>query len=88
MNAPNINAAWRLLRKFPVGQFLKRQCSHKRINQQTAHDIKLELDERGQRMIERDRVRRFRRLRFSIRKARSGIQVPNGVGWWIQLMAR
>ncbi len=37
-----------------VGRFLKRRLrSQKRINQQTAHDIKLALDEQSQRMIER-----------------------------------
>ena len=62
MNAPNINAALATAEKVSrkVGLFLKRQLrSHKRINQQTAHDIKLELDERSQRMIERDLRKAF-----------------------------
>ena len=90
MNAPNINAALATAEKVSrkVGQFLKRQLrSHKRINQQTAHDIKLELDERSQRMIERDLRKAFPEIAFSVRKARSGM-LWNGAGWWIQLMAR
>ena len=62
MNAPNINAALATAEKVSrkVGHFLKRQLrSHKRINQQTAHDIKLELDERSQRKIERDLRKAF-----------------------------
>ena len=56
MKKPKLNEAQQcvegVLRK--VGLFLKRHLrAHKRINQQTAHDIKLELDERSQRMIER-----------------------------------
>ena len=43
-----------------VGVFLKGKLrSHKRINQQTAHDIKLELDDRSQRMIERQLLKVF-----------------------------
>ena len=43
-----------------VGVFLKGKLrSHKRINQQTAHDVKLELDERSQRMIERQLRKAF-----------------------------
>jgi len=56
MKKPNLNAAQQCVEGVTrrVGGFLKRQLhSHKHINQQTAHDIKLELDERSQRMIER-----------------------------------
>jgi hypothetical protein len=43
-----------------VGVFLKGKLrAHKRINQQTAHDIKLELDDRSQRMIERQLLKVF-----------------------------
>ena len=56
MKKPNVNAARKCAEDVSrkVGRFLKRQLrAKKRINQQTAHDIKLELDERSQRMIER-----------------------------------
>jgi len=56
MKKPNVNAAQKCAEDVSrkVGRFLKRQLrANKRINQQTAHDIKLELDERSQRMIER-----------------------------------
>ena len=53
-----LKCAERVSRK--VGVFLKGKLrSHKRINQQTAHDIKLELDERSQRMIEKELRRVF-----------------------------
>ena len=43
-----------------VGFFIKKQLHvHKKINHQSAHDIKLELDERSQRMIERDLRKAF-----------------------------
>ena len=56
MKAPRITDARKSAEAIArrVGAFLKRQLrAHKRINQQTAHDIKLELDGRSQRMIER-----------------------------------
>ena len=56
MKAPRITDARKSAEAIArrVGAFLKRQLrAHKRISQQTAHDIKLELDERSQRMIER-----------------------------------
>ena len=56
MKKPNVNAAQKCAEDVSrkVGRFLKRQLrANKRINQQTAHDIKLELDDRSQRMIER-----------------------------------
>ena len=56
MKNPNVNAAQKCAEDVSrkVGRFLKRQLrANKRINQQTAHDIKLELGERSQRMIER-----------------------------------
>jgi len=43
-----------------VGAFLKKKLhARKQINHQSAHDIKLELDEQSQRMIERDLLRAF-----------------------------
>ena len=56
MKRQDVNAALKCAEAVSrkVGVFLKGKLrSHKRINQQTAHDIKLELDERSQRMIEK-----------------------------------
>ena len=62
MKRPDVGAALKCAERVSrkVGVFLKGKLrSHKRINQQTAHDIKLELDERSQRMIEKELRRVF-----------------------------
>ena len=90
MKKPNVNAAQKCAEDVSrkVGRFLKRQLrANKRINQQTAHDIKLELDDRSQRMLSGRCERRFRKLPFLVKKAPWVILCPNGGGWSIPLMA-
>ena len=92
MKPPNITAAARCAKDVAhkVGVFLKSQLrTPKHINLQTAHDIKLELDNRSQRD---DRARPAQglsaRALFSARKARWAIPPASGVGWWIPSTAR
>ena len=67
MKPPNITAAARCAKDVSrkVGVFLKSQLrTPKHINLQTAHDIKLELDNRSQAMIERGLRKSFPHVPF------------------------
>lgn len=57
MNKPQLKFAFEVAKSSArrVGAFLKKKLHvHKQINHRSAHDVKLELDEQSQRMIERD----------------------------------
>jgi len=60
----------------------------KRVNSAYAHDIKLELDVRCQKLIEKHCTPRSRKFHCSARRVALVMRTANTAGWWTRLTAR
>ena len=85
---PRSSAAVRAAKS--AGALMRRQLhANKRANAVTQHDIKLELDVRCQKLIEKALQRSFPAGRPARRgRHRRAMPTPNTAGWWTPLTAR